>query len=150
MPGLKLPAEANAAAAQKNIAQPSKAAVTDGGHTIPSGEQPHEVGMRGAARTVGPVHRRGPDLDQHIMGCNGRLGHLSDPNHLGWAVLRLDPGLHISHRSDDAFSTGGRAVRGPATSVDGQTLTLADWADRGPAATRPAVTGEGLKPLTTR
>jgi len=43
-----------------------------------------------------------------------------------------------------------RTIRGPATSVDTQTLTLAEWPERGLAATRPAVTGEGLKPLTTR
>ena len=49
------------------------------------GEQPHEEGLGGPARTVGPVHRRGPDLDTAHRGVRGSASppQRSEPPRVG-------------------------------------------------------------------
>src|SRR5215212_9661414 len=75
------------------------------------GEQSHEEGLGSPARAVRPIHRRGMNLDQYLVVRDGRLLHLSDPNHLRRAVSGMDRRLHTGTVATAPHRTATSLIR---------------------------------------
>src|SRR5215207_3782065 len=58
------------------------------------GEEPIDEGLGRPQGAVCPVHRRGMDLDQHLVVLGRRLLDLGDPNHVRRTVAGVDGCLH--------------------------------------------------------
>ena len=91
------------------------------------GEQSHEEGLSRPARAVRPIHRRGTNLDEHLVVPDGRLLHLSDPNHLRWAVPGIDRRLHTGTVATAPHRTPRRATPSTLTHTRCNARRRWDW-----------------------